>query len=52
MVGTSADNTDADAVSLIPAGETINDVDAVAGVEVVDSTLTVDPPDLWGERVS
>ena len=52
MVGASADNTDADAVSLIPAGETINDVDAVAGVEVVDSTLTVDPPDLWGERVS
>lgn len=46
MVGTSADNTDADAVSLIPAGETINDIDTVAGVEVVDSTLTVDTPDL------
>ena len=51
MVGTSADNTDADAVSLIPAGETINDIDTVAGVEVVDSTLTVDTPDL-SKRIS
>jgi hypothetical protein len=46
MVGTRADNTDVDAVALVPAGETIDNVDAVAGVEVVDSTLTVDTPDL------
>lgn len=46
MVGTSADDTDADAVSLIPAGKAINDIDTVAGVEVVNSTLTVDSPDL------
>jgi hypothetical protein len=46
MVGTSADNADAYPVALVPAGESIDDVDAVAGVEVVDSTLTVDAPDL------
>jgi len=44
MVGTSADNTNVDAVALVPAGETIDNVDAVAGVEVVYSTLTVDTP--------
>ena len=46
MVGTSADDADAYPVALVPAGESIDDVDAVAGVEVVDSTLTVDTPDL------
>ena len=46
VVGARADNTDADTVALIPAGVTIDDIDAVAGVEVVDSTLTVDTPDL------
>lgn len=51
VVGTSADNANADAVALIPAGVTIDDIDAVAGVEVVDSTLTVDTPDLWGKML-
>lgn len=46
VVGTSADNANADAVALIPAGVTIDNIDAVTGVEVVDSTLTVDTPDL------
>ena len=46
MVGTSADDADAYPVALIPAGETVDDVDALAGVEVVDGTLTVDAPDL------
>ena len=48
MVGTSTDHTDADTVSLIPASKAINDVDTVTGVEVVDSTFTVDSPDLEG----
>lgn len=48
MVGAGADNTDADAVSLVPAGEAIDNVDAFPGVQVVDSTLTVDLPDLFG----
>jgi hypothetical protein len=46
MVGTSADDANAYPVALVPAGEAINDVDAVPGVEVVDGTLTVDTPDL------
>lgn len=46
MVGTSADDTNANPVALVPAGEAIDDVDAVPGVEVVDGTLTVDTPDL------
>lgn len=46
MVGAGADNTDTDAVLLVPAGVTVDDVDAIPGVEVVDSTLTVDLPDL------
>jgi hypothetical protein len=46
MVGASADNTDIDPVSLVPAGKAINHVDSVAGVKVVDSTLAVDSPDL------
>lgn len=46
MVGTGADDSDADAVLLVPAGETIDNIDTASGVEVVDSTLTVDLPDL------
>lgn len=46
MVGTSADDSYAYPVALIPAGKAIDDVDAVPGVKVVDSTLTVDTPDL------
>jgi hypothetical protein len=46
MVGTRADNTNVDAVALVPAGETIDNIDTVASVEVVDSTLAVDTPDL------
>ena len=46
MVGTGADDSDADAVLLIPAGITVDDVDAIPGVEVVDSTFAVDLPDL------
>lgn len=52
MVGASADDTDADSVLLVPASIAINDVDAVAGVEVVDSTLSVDLPDLKSIIVS
>lgn len=49
MVGAGADNTHADPVPLVPPGKTINHIDTIPGVEVVDSTLTVDSPDLgWG----
>lgn len=46
MVGAGADHTNADTVALVPASITINDIDAIAGVEVVNRTLTVDAPDL------
>jgi hypothetical protein len=46
MIGAGADHADAYPVALIPSGKSINDIDAVSGVEVVDSTLTVDTPDL------
>jgi hypothetical protein len=48
MVRASADHSYAYPVALIPAGESIDDVDAVPGVEVVDGTFTVDAPDLVG----
>jgi hypothetical protein len=51
MVGTGTDNTNADAVALVPAGVTIDNIDAVASVEIVDSTLTVDAPNLIGSLV-
>ena len=52
MVGASADDTDADTVLLVPSGVTIDDVDAVTSVEVVDSTFAVDLPDLFRAIVS
>jgi hypothetical protein len=47
MIGTSADNPDANPIALIPASEAIDDVDAVAGIQVVNSTFSVDSPDLF-----
>ena len=52
MVGTGADDAHADAVALVPAGVPVNNINAVAGVEVVDRTLTVDAPDLVGVSVT
>jgi hypothetical protein len=46
MIGTSADDPYSDSVSLIPTGETIDDIDAVPRVQVIDSTFAVDFPDL------
>ena len=46
MVGASADDSYADPVPLVPAGESIDNVDAVSCVEIVNSTLAVDAPDL------
>lgn len=46
MVGASADDTDTDTVSLVPAGIPINHVDSVSRVEIVDGALAVDSPDL------
>ena len=50
MIGTCTDDTNTDAVTLVPAGKAINDIDAVASVQVIDGTLTVDTPDLEERR--
>ena len=52
MVGASTHNTDAYPVALVPAGESIDDIDAVPGVEVVNGTLAVDAPDLVSQSVN
>ena len=46
MVSPGADNTDVESVSLIPASESVDDIDAAPGVEVVDGPLSIDAPDL------
>lgn len=46
MVRAGADNADADPVLLVPAGIAVDDVDSRSRVQVVDSTLAVDFPDL------
>jgi hypothetical protein len=46
MVGTGANDSDIDPVPLIPASEAVDNVDAISGVEVVDSAFSVDAPDL------
>lgn len=46
MVGAGANHADAYPVALVPTGESIDDVDAIPSVEVVNGTLAVDTPDL------
>jgi len=46
MVGTSANDSDLDAVFLVPSCETVDHVNTISGVEVVDGTFAVDSPDL------
>ena len=46
MVCTSANNTDSDSVALVPSGIAIDNIDSVPGVQVINSTLAVDSPDL------
>lgn len=46
VVGAGADDADLDLVLLVPSCETIDDVDAISRVQVVDGSLAVDLPDL------
>lgn len=46
MVGPRADDSDTDPVALVPASKAVDDIYAVAGVEVVDCPFTVDAPSL------
>jgi len=44
MVSAGADNADLDAVFLIPSCETVDDINAISSVEVVNGTFAVDSP--------
>jgi hypothetical protein len=46
MVGTGAYHADAYPVALVPASISIDNIDAVPGVQVINGTFTVDAPDL------
>ena len=46
MVGTRAYDSDPDSVFFIPSCKTIYNIDAVSCVEVINGSLSVDPPDL------
>jgi hypothetical protein len=46
MVGSGAYHADAYPVALVPTSVSVDDIDAVPGVEVVNGTLAVDSPDL------
>jgi hypothetical protein len=46
VVGTSADNSDLDPVFLVPSCKTVDDVNSVSCVEIINSTFTVDSPNL------
>ena len=46
MIGTRADNSHVDSVSLVPACISIDNVDPIARVEVVNGPFSIDSPDL------
>lgn len=46
MVGTGADNSDFDLILLVPSCKSVDDVDTVSGIQVIDSSFSVDSPDL------
>ena len=46
MVRSGTNNAHTDAVPLIPASKAINDIDSIAGIQVVDGPFSVDSPDL------
>lgn len=50
MVSACADDPDIDAVSFIPAGVAIDNVNPISCVQVVNSTLPVDTPDLYAKK--
>lgn len=46
MVGTGANDSNVDSVLFIPSSKSINHVDSISGVEVVDGAFAIDQPDL------
>ena len=52
VVGTSADDSDPDPVFLVPSCKTVDNVNSVSCVEVINSTFTVDSPNLKTESLA
>ena len=52
MVSAGTNDSDIDSVLRIPPSKAIDDIDAVACVQVVDSSFTIDLPDLQVEEGS
>jgi hypothetical protein len=46
VIGTRTHNPHADPVALVPAGEAIDDIDAIPGIEIINCSFAVDAPDL------
>ena len=46
MIRSGTNNAHTDPVPLIPASITINDIDSIAGIQVVDGPFSVNSPDL------
>jgi len=46
VVCASANNTDPDSVTLVPSGVAIDNIDSIPGIQVIDSTLAIDSPNL------
>ena len=52
VVGASANDSDPDSVAFVPSRETIDNVYAITGVEVVNGTFAINTPDLLDARLS
>ena len=52
MIGSGADHPNLDPIFLVPSRKTIHYVDSISGVEIIDSTLAINSPDLNHHTVS
>jgi hypothetical protein len=52
MIGTSANGPGPDSVLLIPPYKTVDNVDTISCIGVVNGSFTVDSPDLHGIKIS
>ena len=46
VVGSSTDDSNVDSVSLVPASISVDDINAISCIEIIDSSFSVDFPDL------
>jgi hypothetical protein len=51
MICAGANDPNIDSVSFIPAGKTIDNINSVSGVQIIDGTFAVDFPYLHREKM-